>query len=574
MINMLRSLSLAGALAGSLASALPSSGSLPEPNLFPRAACSGNTASTRSEWCDHSIDTDYTIEVPETGVTREYWLELTDVTVAPDGVPRSAMAVNGSIPGPTLFADWGDTVKVHVINSLTTSNNGTSIHFHGIRQNYTNQNDGVSSITQCPTAPGRTETYTWRATQYGSTWYHSHFALQAWQGIFGGIVINGPATANYDEDLGVLFLNDWDHQTVDELYYSAQADGPPTLDNGLINGTNVYGDDDSTSQTGHRYNVTWKAGTSYRMRLVNAAVDTHWKFSIDNHTMQVIASDLVPITPYTTTVLNMGMGQRYDIIVTADQASTADNFWIRAIPQAACSDNESSDNIRGIISYTGTIATPTTTGYSYTDGCDDETANLVPYIAKTVSAADWDELQTSSVSKNTAGLFRWYLNSTSMVVDWAHPTLESVMDGTTTWETDDAIIELNEANKWVYFVVQTTLGVPHPMHLHGHDFFVMAQGSGAYSSSVTLNTANPPRRDTAMLPASGYLVMAWETDNPGAWLMHCHIGWHTSEGFSMQFIERYSEIAAITDNTTLSDTCSAWKTFQEEHKIEQEDSGV
>jgi FtsP/CotA-like multicopper oxidase with cupredoxin domain len=267
-----------------------------------RDACSGNTATTRSEWCDYSISTDYYETAPNTGVTREYWLELTDVTVSPDGVPRSAMAINGSIPGPTLFADWGDTVVVHVINSLSTSTNGTSIHFHGIRQNYTNPNDGVVSITQCPTAPGSSITYTWRATQYGSTWYHSHFALQAWEGVFGGIVINGPATANYDDDLGVVFLNDWSHQTVDELYLSAQTDGPPTLTTGLINGTNVYDDG------GARLNVSFSEGTSYRMRLVNAAVDSHFKFSIDNHTMEVIAMDLVPITPYSTTVLSIGMG--------------------------------------------------------------------------------------------------------------------------------------------------------------------------------------------------------------------------------------------------------------------------
>jgi hypothetical protein len=160
---------------------------------------------------------DKDLVVPDTGVTREYWLELSDVTVAPDGVSRSAMAVNGTIPGPTLFADWGDTVVVHVNNNLETSQNGTSIHWHGIRQNGTNDQDGVSSITQCPTAPGQSTTYTWRATQYGSTWYHSHFALQAWQGILGGIIINGPATANYDEDLGMLFLNDWDHQVSLEL---------------------------------------------------------------------------------------------------------------------------------------------------------------------------------------------------------------------------------------------------------------------------------------------------------------------------------------------------------------------
>ena len=65
---------------------------------------------------------------------------------------------------------------VHLYNGLL--NNGTSLHFHGLRQNYTNPNDGVVSITQCPLAPGESITYTWRATQYGTSWYHSHFALQ------------------------------------------------------------------------------------------------------------------------------------------------------------------------------------------------------------------------------------------------------------------------------------------------------------------------------------------------------------------------------------------------------------
>jgi FtsP/CotA-like multicopper oxidase with cupredoxin domain len=273
-----------------------------------RAACSGNTADDRSTWCDYSIDTDYATEVPDTGVTREYWLELTDVTIAPDGYSRSAVAINGSIPGPTIFADWGDTVVVHVTNGLTTSQNGTSIHFHGIRQNYTVQNDGVVSLTQCPTAPGDSITYTWRATQYGSSWYHSHIGLQAWEGVAGGIVINGPASADYDTDLGVLFLSDWSHRTADQLYSRAQTSGPPTLDNGLINGTNVYGDDDSDSQTGTRFSTAFTAGTSYRLRLVNGAIDTTFKFSIDNHTLTVISTDFVPIEPYSTTMVTISMG--------------------------------------------------------------------------------------------------------------------------------------------------------------------------------------------------------------------------------------------------------------------------
>jgi FtsP/CotA-like multicopper oxidase with cupredoxin domain len=92
-------------------------------------------------------------------------------------------------------------------------------------------------------------------------------------------------------------------------------------------------------------------------------------------------------------------------------------------------------------------------------------------------------------------------------------------------------------------VIAITMSVPHLIHLHGHNFFILVQGSSTYlSSSVRLNTANPPRRDTAMLPASGYLVIAFETYNPGAWLMHCHIGWHTSEGFALQFLEQYDEV--------------------------------
>jgi hypothetical protein len=77
-----------------------------------------------------------------------------------------------------------------------------------------------------------------------------------------------------------------------------------------------------------------------------------------------------------------------------------------------------------------------------------------------------------------------------------------------------------------------------------------------------------------MLPASGYLVIAFQTDNPGVWLMHCHIGWHTSEGFAVQFVERASEIGALVNGTGLSDNCDAWGSFQAESSILQEDSGI
>ena len=267
-------------------------------------------------------------------------------------------------------------------------------------------------------------------------------------------------------------------------------------------------------------------------------------------------------------------GQRYDVIVTADASSIADDFWLRAIPQSACSENERADNIRGIVSYSDSPSTPSTSAYDYNDECNDETENLVPYLSKTVSAQTLLDSETASVAFNSDSLFRWYLNSTTMVVDWQDPTLSQVLSGSTSWESSNAVLEAPNANEWMYIAIQTKIPVPHPIHLHGHDFFVIAQGSGTYSSSTTLNLDNPPRRDTAMLPASGYLVLAFETDNPGAWLMHCHIGWHTSEGFALQVVERYPEIEGITNSTRLEENCQAWSTFQNSIGIEQEDSGV
>jgi FtsP/CotA-like multicopper oxidase with cupredoxin domain len=264
------------------------------------------------------------------------------------------------------------------------------------------------------------------------------------------------------------------------------------------------------------------------------------------------------------------------VIVTADQSEVADSFWMRAIPQTACSDNDSTDNIKGIVYYNGSTTTPTTTGYSYTDSCTDENVtNLVPVVSKTVDTSFWDNDEPVTLGRSSDNLFRWYMNGTSMDVEWESPTLLQVYNNNTSFTSSSGVVELPNANEWAYVIIETTLPVPHPIHLHGHDFFVLSQGTGTYDAdSTTLNLSNPPRRDTAMLPASGHLVVAFETDNPGTWLMHCHIGWHTSEGFAIQFLERYDEIRELVDYDSMESTCSAWETYADENSIEAEDSGV
>ncbi|KAJ5670153.1 uncharacterized protein N7477_005516 [Penicillium maclennaniae] len=537
-------------------------------------ACPGNAPNNRAAWCNYSIDTDYENDVPDTGKTREYWFDVDEVTISPDGFARPVMAVNGTIPGPTLYANWGDYVVVHVTNHLEQARNGSSIHWHGMRQNYTNQNDGVVSVTQCPLAPGQTMTYRWRAVQYGSSWYHSHIGLQAWEGVFGGIVINGPATANYDIDKGCLFLNDWTHATVDELYDFQHQNGPITLDNGLLNGTNVLGTGANSSK-GSRFSMKVDQGNSYRLRLVNAAIDTHWSFMIDNHSLTVIAMDLVPIKPFTTDILRIGMGQRYDIIIQANQASTAENFWIRAIPGSSCASNSEATNIEGILYYGSAPQTPSTVGYTLTssdsDCLDMPMTDLVPHLAKNVAAPVWNKPENVSLNHPT-GPFFWEMNSTSMKVSWENPTLGQVHKNQMNFTASSGVIELPFKDQWVYLLIKTALAVTHPIHFHGHDFSILAQGTGSYNGSLMTN--NPPRRDTAMLPAMGYLLIGWQTNNPGAWLMHCHIGWHIEEGFALQFIERYDEIQPLIDYKELQSICNRWDAYDTSANITQNDSGV
>lgn len=185
------------------------------------------------------VNTDYEANVP-IGITREYSINVGPQSINLDGMEFPAGKVfrdsskppgEGTYPGPWIQACWGDTVQVTVTvdNQTDTWLNGTAVHWHGIRQWLTMHMDGVPGITQCPIAPGSSFTYSWRARQYGSSWYHSHFTLQYADGLLGALVssqmlfptsqrliqllhqtIHGPTTAAYDQaGAPPLLLSDW-----------------------------------------------------------------------------------------------------------------------------------------------------------------------------------------------------------------------------------------------------------------------------------------------------------------------------------------------------------------------------
>ena len=125
------------------------------------------------------------------GTIRRYNLTVTENWIMADGLnftdAKVFSDVNGThYPGPWIQACWGDLIEVNVTNKLP--HNGTSIHWHGIRQWFSMHMDGVNGVTQCPIAPDDYFVYRFNATQYGSSWYHSHYSLQYADGLVGPIV--------------------------------------------------------------------------------------------------------------------------------------------------------------------------------------------------------------------------------------------------------------------------------------------------------------------------------------------------------------------------------------------------
>jgi len=551
--------------------------------------CAGQPGSDPDSYCGYTINDNPYGVLPQTCATKEYFFEITNTTISPDGIERIGLVVNGQMPGPLIEANWGDTIIVHVTNSL--QNNGSTIHWHGQRQNNTNEMDGVASITQCPIAPGDSMTYTFRADNYGFSWYHAHYAIQAYEGVFGPMLIHGPKSFEGDFEEQVVVLQDWSHVPVDEMYDASQSvgptpeHGPRTMDTGLINGKNIWGQDGAAGTTGERWSMDVVPGQTYLLRLLNSAIQSTFIFSIDSHSFQVVATDFVPIVPWTTNSLALNPGQRYDVLVTFSE--TASNYWLRADIQNECASTIAWNNVKGIIHYTSVAAgVPSSTAQTYTAGCYDESAsNLKPYFALDAGATQASPLvETVTIGANggTPNLYKWSLNGATFQSEWDHPTLLSITEnGTVPTYSGSLAIEVPNLGEWVYVVIQSPIPVPHPIHLHGHDFYVLAQGTGLYSSSTALNLANPTRRDTAMMPSQpsrglgGYLVIAFYTDNPGVWLMHCHIGWHNAMGFALQIIENLAGIKdTVTDECTLLNTCKSYTAYANQDDIVTTDSGV
>jgi FtsP/CotA-like multicopper oxidase with cupredoxin domain len=496
------------------------------------------------------------------------------------------MVFNKQYPGPKITADWGDIIQVTVKNSLP--DNGTSIHWHGLRQLYSNQMDGTNGITECPIAPGQSKTYTFKATEYGSSWYHSHYSVQYADGLVGAIKINGPSTANYDVDLGTVPLTDWFHTPVFTVAAS-QPKAPPTSDSILVNGTGVL------NGTGTYAQITLQPNKKNKISFINTGINAYLHVSVDQHPLTVIAADFVPIQPFTTNSLSIPVGQRYDVIIDANQ--TPGSYWFRVGTGGGQCDGPNvkaslNDTKGAIVSYAGSAGgQPTSQSYELGTGCADEVENIVPFVQKNVPAPSTAPTALALTLDTTAGVF-WKVNGEAIDISWLTPTLSYIENGTYTLPANDNGLTIS-GEDWSYWLIQNDTPLPHPIHLHGHNcklimpilpiiskanelaVYVIGQGAGS-GQGVAYNLTNPIRRDTHTVDAGGYLIIAFPSDNPGAWLMHCHIPFHISGGLGVQFLENPSEIIdSLGDLSGFTDGCKTWATYQNSVTgFSQGDSGL
>ncbi|MCJ1332771.1 hypothetical protein MMC10_009465 [Thelotrema lepadinum] len=547
---------------------------------------------------------------PSTGVTRSYDFTISRGVLSPDGVNRSMLLINNQFPGPLIEANWGDTISVTVHNAISTANEdgipvdqeGTSLHWHGLLQKDTPYYDGVPGIQQCPIAPGNDFTYTFTADLYGTSWYHSHYSAQYAGGAAGPMIIHGPSSADYDIDVGPVMLSDWNHQ---DYYRLTQQDVGASQqivksNNTLINGKMDY-DCSLLSLDSEPHDCTPFAGLAkfafqtektHLLRVINPSSEAIMYFSIDSHNFTVIANDFVPVVPYTADFVTLGVGQRLDLLVegTGDASGA---YWMRTNVSSGCSAAQQGTGLAAIYyENADTNSVPANNPVAVTDLCaSDSIPNdlLVaePSFSRTPpSTFGTEQILNITVGDNGTCSNLFYMNSQTFRVDYNDPLLLDAYNGQTTFDAQRNVYNFDGYSSVLLYVINTT-PIAHPMHLHGHNFWAISSGVGEWDgSTVAANPSNPNRRDVITVEPGkiqttgeitpGYVVIGYETNNPGMWPFHCHIAWHVGAGLYVNLLEQPGALA--TSDTEIPDaipqTCTNWDKFTSANFVDQIDSGL
>ncbi|PRQ52349.1 putative laccase [Rosa chinensis] len=506
------------------------------------------------------------------------------------------LVVNESYPGPAIRARKGDTIYVNVYNQGFY---GFTIHWHGVKQPRNPWFDGPEYVTQCPISPGTNFTYQVQlTTEEGTLWWHAH---SDWTraSVHGAIVILPALGTTFpfpepDEEeiivFGSWYLGNLKEQ-VDECLDPATNSNLPIAAGYTINGR--LGDFSPCSKnTTYRRKVDYDK--TYLLRIVNANIDVEFYFAIAEHNLTVVGLDGSYTKPINTGYIVIAPGQTMDVLLntnsalgsyymvgreyisaTVDTVSDSANDAIAILeyngnyttseaplfPQQIPSSLSQTDafnfygNIRSLATPEYPINVPkesdiTTKMYITASAnalyC---TPDLGPSCVNISFAASVNNI--SWVNPRESILQAYYRNISEPVYETDFPdepptyfnfteiamTLDRVL---TVQGTKVKVLEYNETVEMVFQGTDVMGGsVNHPMHLHGHSFYVLGFGFGdflAERDSKGYNLIDPPYVTTFITPKNGWLTIRFVANNPGVWFWHCHMERHLTWGMESAFI--------------------------------------
>ena len=223
------------------------------------------------------------------------------------GKTVTAWGYNGQVPGPEIWVDEGDRVRIQFTNKLPAS---TTIHWHGIA--VPNEMDGVPGMTQDAIQPGKSFTYEFEAKPSGTFWYHSHddSARQVDMGLAGAFVIKGKAEPKYDREY-IQLIDEWIR--LPDGRNGWEGVGHAGHNPGEYNWFTLNGKSFPATE-----NMVVKQGDRVRVRLINAGYQAH-PMHLHGKRMTVVAKDGAPLpAPYQADTVLVGSGERYDFEFLAD----------------------------------------------------------------------------------------------------------------------------------------------------------------------------------------------------------------------------------------------------------------
>ncbi|KAF5579807.1 Cupredoxin [Fusarium pseudocircinatum] len=295
------------------------------------------------------------------------------------------------------------------------------------------------------------------------------------------------------------------------------------------------------------------------LNLVNSGAVSALRVSLDGHSMFVYAADSLYTNIQEVNVLHMELGQRYSVMVKLDQPPR--NYYLRF---AAFPSGDMQQVLEGqaIVSYnpdnssnTGVMEDPAKS-WIYINGSAKADAVLLDPSA--LSPFDGHDSPPSGRPDKTL----YFVVNQTDIVTW-------VIDRAPFSEPDVPIIYGENSSGWnsnttIHLPINSTIDIilsisnqsldmmGHPIHLHGHKFWVLGSGEGSFPyAAVTdapedlINLRDPPYRDTMGLHSQGWAAIRYVTDNPGAWMFHCHLQWHVVVGMAMVLVEGGDQLPAL-----------------------------